>query len=69
MATPLDTASEHGSIHVVRLLLQRGANIENRDKVRHGNEIDSVDAVVPSLSQYMACTMDMMSLASGSEPT
>jgi hypothetical protein len=31
-ATPLDTASEYGSLHVVRLLLQRGAKMECRDK-------------------------------------
>ena len=33
-ATPLDTASQYGSLHVVRLLLQRGAKIESRDRVR-----------------------------------
>ena len=33
-ATPLDIASEEGHLHIVRLLLQRGAMIETRDKVR-----------------------------------
>ena len=33
-ATPLDRASQYGSLHVVRLLLQRGAKMECRDEVR-----------------------------------
>ena len=32
--TPLDVASEEGHLHIVRLLLHRGAMIETRDEVR-----------------------------------
>ena len=32
--TPLGVASWKGHLHIVRLLLQRGAMIETRDKVR-----------------------------------
>ena len=32
--TPLDVAGEKGHLHIVRLLLQRGAMIETRDAVR-----------------------------------
>ncbi len=32
--TPLHLASEHGRVAVVRLLMQRGAVVDARDKVR-----------------------------------
>ena len=32
--TPLNIACQEGHLHIVRLLLQRGAMIETRDKVR-----------------------------------
>ena len=31
--TPLDVACQEGHLHIVRLLLRRGAKIETRDKV------------------------------------
>ena len=33
-STPLDTASCYGSLYVVRVLLQRGAKVDSRDRVR-----------------------------------
>ena len=32
--TPLDGASQYGHLHTVRLLLQRGAKVDSRDRVR-----------------------------------
>ena len=34
LGTPLSVASEKGHLHIVRLLLQRGAMIDTRDEVR-----------------------------------
>ena len=36
-STPLDTASCYGSLHVVHVLLQRGAKVDSRDRVRQSN--------------------------------